>query len=154
MPLGGDIIQASDVIDPAQYSTILRETAAQAIGTSSATAITFSTEDWDPAAGHTGSGSTWTAPVAGFYLITGSGTVVANAAGRVELRIRAAGTDITQAAQPNSATSAPHMSVATMQQLAAGDAVSLILFQTSGGSLNTSVANGNPRLTVTFQAEA
>lgn len=149
----GLTVRASDV-DSSLYSTVLRETSAQSITTGLATAVTFSIEDWDPAAGHSGSGSAWTAPVNGFYLVTVSGTVVSNAAGRVELRIRVTGTDIAQAAQPNSATSAPHMGLSTVVQLVAGDTVSMILFQNSGGSLNTSVASGNPRMAIWYQAAA
>lgn len=154
MVAAGQIIRASDIIDPAQYSTVLRETAAQSIANNSATAVTFSIEDWDPSGGHSGSGNTWTAPINGFYLVTVSGTVVSNAAGRVELRIRVTGADIAQAAQPNSATSAPHMGLSTVVQLVSGDTVALVLFQNSGGALNTSAANGNPRMTVWFQAAA
>ncbi len=155
MVASGQTVRASDNVDPAQFSAILRETSAQSIANNAAAAVTFSIEDWDPAAGHSGSGNTWTVPALadGFYLITVSGTVVSNAAGRVELRIRVSGSDIAQAAQPNSATSAPHMGLSTVVQLVAGDTVSMILFQNSGGALNTSVANGNPRMTVWLQAK-
>ena len=150
MPLAGTIVYAADITPTDTYTGIIRETAAQSIGNGSATPITFSTEDYDPAAGHSGSGSTYTPGVHGLYLVIGSGTVVANAAGRVELRIRVVSTDIAQVAQPNSATSAPHMCVGTVVELSTTDTVSLVVFQNSGGSLNTSVASGNPRLAVTM----
>jgi hypothetical protein len=133
---------------------ILKETAAQSIPNNTVTAVTFSIEELDPSAGHSGSGNTWTAPRDGYYLITVSGAVVANAAGRCELRIRISGVDIAQAAQPNSTASAPHMGLTTGVQLFAGDTVAMVLLQNSGGALNTSTANGNPRMSIWFQDAA
>lgn len=152
-PLAGATVKAHDIPATATNSAILRETAAQSIANNTPVAVTFSIEDRDQAGGHSASGSTWTAPVDGLYIASVAGTVVANAAGRVELRLAVNGTAVTQTAQPNSTTSAPHQALATVLQLNAGDTVSMVLFQNSGGALNTSVSNGNPRLTIALLVE-
>lgn len=151
MALGGDIIEAAAIIDPSLYSAILSETVAQSLTSGGSTPIAFSVESWDPSGGHSGSGTTWAPPLNGFYAIFLSGGPVSNAAGRAELRIRITGVDIAQAASANSAASAPHLAVATVVQLSTTDTVSMIIFQNSGGAINTSVASGNPRMAIFFQ---
>jgi hypothetical protein len=148
MPLAGQRARASDVPPTDRYSAILRETAAQSIGNNSITAVTFSIEDYDPGAGHTGSGSVWTAPVDGLYDVTAVGGVAANATGRVELRIAVNGTGVALVQRPNSTTAAADQSIGTLLSLLATDTVSMTLLQNSGGALNTTVTGGNPRLTI------
>jgi hypothetical protein len=149
----GQIIRASDITQTGTYSAILRETAAQSISNNSATAVTFSISDYDPSAGHSGSGSTWTAPVAGLYLLVASGGCVGNATGRVDTRIAVNATSIALVERPNSVTSGGNQAVSVIASLAIGDAVTMVVFQNSGGSINTSINGGDPKLTIALLAQ-
>lgn len=130
---------------------ILRETAAQSIATSTDVAVTFSIEDADTDSGHSTVSNTsrYTAVTAGTFKVDCSGAVVANATGRVELHIRTNGTtDLCQTSQNNSAATAAHLAIGTEVFLNVGDYIEMILWQNSGGALNTSIAKGNPRMAV------
>ncbi|MDO8335636.1 MAG: tail fiber domain-containing protein, partial [Candidatus Saccharibacteria bacterium] len=128
------------------YSTV-----AHTIATSTSTALTFNQERYDTSAIHSTSSNTsrFTAPTKGKYLITGSTMWVANAS--VTRRITSiflnnttflARSETTPAASTNIA-----QNVATVYELNAGDYVELLVFQNSGGNIDTVASDATTQIT-------
>lgn len=130
---------------------ILRQTVAQSIPNGATTGVTFDAEDADTDSGHSTVSNTsrYTANTAGKYLVIVDGSVVANAAGRVEVGIRLNGATMYGiASQLNSASNTPYACVVAIVPMIVGDYVEMTLFQNSGGAINSGVANNTPRMQV------
>lgn len=128
---------------------ILRQTVAQSIPNGVTTGVTMDAEDADTDSGHSTVTNTsrYTAQTAGTYLAIANGSVVANAAGRVEVGIRLNGaTTYGIASQLNSASNTPYACVVSFVPMSVGDYVEMTLFQNTGGAINSGVANNTPRM--------
>lgn len=145
--LAEDVVASIDrLMNPPRAS--LRQTVGQSIGTGgSFTALTFTTEDYDTVNGHSTSSNTsrYTCQVAGLYQLAGKHAWPANSSGQ-----RACQWYVNGAAVAGSQTSWPAVSgtipvqflaVPMLVTLAVNDYVELTVFQDSGGSVTTSVAN-------------
>lgn len=135
----------ADVIADVKPYARLRQTVAQSIANATYTAVTFTTEDYDSAGGHSTSSNTsrYTAQVAGAYVFGGGGAFAVNAAGTRSSRWALNGTAIPGSTSPGFDPSITSVVVARplVVQLGVGDYVELQLRQSSGGSLNTSVTS-------------
>lgn len=111
-----------------------------AIGNASATALTFNSERRDDGGLHdTGTNTDrLTAPVAGWYNITGHAQFASNATGfrSASIRRNAGGTIIVAATLPAVNGDVTALNPTCLYYLAAGDYVRLFVFQTSGAALN------------------
>ncbi|MFI8535324.1 hypothetical protein ACIGMX_34405 [Streptomyces aquilus] len=122
-------------------------TTAQSLASSTTdTAITLDTEEYDSDNGHstTTNTSRYTVQVAGTYYIAATLGFAANGSGN-----RKVGININGASARGGVVQAPGIStnsfvacVSTEQTLAVGDYVELVGWQTSGGALNTAVSVG------------
>lgn len=131
---------------------VFRNSAVQAITTAVSTAITLDTEDIDSDAGHSGSGSKYTAATAGWYLITAYLGFAANASTtttrQLEIRVNGAGITL-ESTSGNSATIVTHLSTSTHYFLnGTTDFVEMFAFQNSGGNINVAA---QARLTVEWR---
>lgn len=109
------------------------------ISDSTATALTFDTENYDYDAMHSTSSNTdrITANTAGVYSITGCVRFASNATGYRQVTIQLNGaTNLALQIIDAVATQITYLEVTTHYRLAATDYVRLVVFQTSGGSLN------------------
>jgi len=110
------------------------------VADSTTTDLTFNSERFDTDAYHSTGTNTerLTAPVAGKYLITGNVRFAANATGfRQAVLILNGSTTIAATRQLAAGASVQNiMVVTTVFELAAGDYVTLRVFQSSGGNLN------------------
>lgn len=126
----------------------LRRTTTQSIATAGAgTAVSFDTEDVDTDMDGVGGHSTvtnpsrFTARYPGWYQVSGGAGWVNNATGKRAAWLSKNGTSINGSEQigPASGTGATTVATRTIEvQLATGDYIELIVFQDSGGALNTS----------------
>lgn len=121
---------------------ILRQSSAQTLTDSTATAITFGTEDVDRDGGHSTSvnPSRYTAQTAGYYLPTGAVAFAANATGRRVSRwsVNGSAENATRIDLPASASSITIVPAAQKPiYLNVGDYLELFGTQTSGGNLDT-----------------
>lgn len=109
------------------------------------TALTFNSKRFDTGNFHSTSANTsrLTAPTAGLYVIGAGVQWDASSAGIRAAAIRLNGSTqiVNQTVDIDSATNHSH-NLSTQYQLAAGDYVELVAFQTSGGALNV-LASGN-----------
>ena len=112
----------------------------QTIANATGTAVAFDTEMYDTGGFHDNStnNSRLTAPVSGYYIITGHIRFYGNATGIRWISIREGG-DTGIARQYNSSPGAGDivLSVATIYYLAASEYVELMVYQDSGGNLDT-----------------
>jgi len=133
----------------------VRSNATQTINTSTATALTFNTVDQNTAGVFNAAQPTrLTAPVAGTYVVTASVSWSNNANGIRELHIRLNGGTTNLAivsAGPTVGNPAPEQNVATTCHLNLGDYVEAVVWQTSGGSMDSwNSANDAPLLTLNW----
>lgn len=121
-------------------SVAVWRSAAQAIATSTVTAITWDTELYDTDAMHSTSSNTarLTAPVAGKYHISGTAQFAANATGFRAAWLRINGSTLIDADQDGApvASADCFLHVSRDWLFAAADYVELVVEQSSGGSLN------------------
>jgi hypothetical protein len=117
----------------------------QAIANNTFTALTFDSEGVDSAGGHDNStnNSRYTAVYAGWYELSGGLTFTANASGRRLARWTVNGTSVTGslAGIPGNASIIGYGPRTVMAFLDVGDYAELQVYQDSGGSLSTFVAN-------------
>jgi hypothetical protein len=126
---------------------VRRSTAQSIVNSGSGSAIAFDTEDSDTDAMHSVNGTRLTCNTPGTYLISGMVPFDPNGTGSRDARIVKNATGV---AIPGGRTILiPSGSVSITVPLAAielpmiaGDFVELIAFQSSGGALNTTAANG------------
>jgi hypothetical protein len=141
----GDKITASDfnkVADIPRCRALA--TAAQTIPNSTFTAISFPAEDYKVLVGHdTISNPTfYSCQVAGLYALSGGVYMATNSTGVRALKWQKNGVDIPasgNSVQPQTGVQTPIMARVTEVQLAVGDFVTLLVFQGSGGNLDTYV---------------
>jgi hypothetical protein len=118
-------------------------TSAQAIPNNTFTALNFGSERWDSAAMHdtVTNNSRITCRVAGEYDIGASVHFAANATGNRFVLLRLNGvTSIGADGSPNfGASQTAYLNTATRYRLAVGDYIEVVVYQDSGGSLNTAV---------------
>lgn len=122
----------------------VRATAAQTIPNSTFTAISFPVEDYKINVGHdTVTNPTFfAAQVAGLYFLTGGVYMATNTSGARALKWQKNGVDIPgsgNSAQPQTGVQTPVVARPTEVQLAVSDFVQLLVFQGSGGNLDTFV---------------
>jgi len=122
----------------------VRATAAQTIPNNTFTAISFPVEDYKVNVGHdTVTNPTFfSAQVAGLYLCTGGVYMATNTTGSRALKWQKNGVDIPGSgnnAQPQTGVQTSVLARPTEVQLAVGDFVTLLVFQGSGGNLDTFV---------------
>jgi len=124
-----------------------RQTVAQSIASGGAgSALTFDSEDVDSSGMHSTSSNTSraTATYPGWYLFAGNGSLVQNATGLRTLSWNVNGSAQSGAGSNDSGGGAGidfrHPATPSLFFLNVGDFVELILFQNSGGSLNTEVS--------------
>jgi len=129
----------------------LRQTSPQPILNGTSTPLEFDVADvdnaggWDPAAP-----TRWTAPVAGYYQISGGATFELNATGArtLHLRVNGGDQDGTGVAVSGSAAVSTRMPTRTVQLfLEAGHFVQMVAFQSSGVTLDTQTT-GNEQSTM------
>jgi hypothetical protein len=107
-----------------------------------ATALTFDAAITDTYGGHstTVNNTRYTAQVAGYYLVIGTGALAANATGNRLVQINKNGSVISQGISVGLAPGTANgtvIQVAALVQLAVGDYIEIAMYQTSGGALNT-----------------
>lgn len=149
--LGDDIDADMNVVANPPICKV-RQTVAQSLTTSTITPITFTTEDVDTSGMHSTSSNTsrLVATVAGWYLCSGNISYAANATGIRTTAWQVNGVAAPGAGQLFVATAAATnrlAAVSTLLQLAIGDYVELIGFQSSGGALLTAVS-GSEQATI------
>ena len=135
----------------------VRSNATQPINSSTLTPLTFNTVDQNTGGVFDVAQPTrLTAPVAGTYVITASVSWSNSAAGFRELHIRLNGGTTNLAlvsGGPTASNTAPEQNVATTCHLSAGDYVEAVVWQTSGGSMDSwNSANDAPLLTLNWIA--
>lgn len=137
----------------------LRQTVTQSIASSSTTtALTFSTEDVDTHNAHSTSTNTsrFTAPITGWYKLSGGVSFAANATGRRACwwnknGAQVSGSQVTVPAVANGTVTVVPARSMVVQLTAGTDYVELIPFQDSGSTLGTSATPGEqPTMTVEF----
>lgn len=121
---------------------------AQALSTSTSTAISFDSETFDTDAFHDPAVNptrlTVPAGKGGKYMVMGQVRYAASSTGIRVSAIRKNGTtDLSNTPGPNGGTSVVAVATQAIASLAAGDYVEMIAWQNSGGSLNTDVAASN-----------
>lgn len=121
-------------------------TVAQSVNNTTLTAITFDTETHKTVSGMHSTSSNQSrliATSAGLYTIAATVGFVANATGTRMISIRLNGTTALTGAgnirAVNSASEATYLSVTTTYRLAVNDYVEVMMYQSSGGGLNTAV---------------
>lgn len=139
--VGGQALVKTNDTRLATHGCRVNNSAAITLTTSTSTALTFDTERWDTDGFHdtTTNTSRLTVPagLAGKYLIVGNASFAANATGSRELAIELNGTTyIADVLLPATSGSGARFVVSTVYDLAVGDYVRLIAFQSSGGNLN------------------
>jgi hypothetical protein len=129
---------------PSPVARLLQTGSPQSIPNGTPTALTFDTVDIDTAGGWDSTLPTrWTAPVAGYYQISGGVSWLANAAGGRAIRVRINGVNHagSSVSTPGTAAIDLRMPVRTVQALLnAGDYVELFVDQDTGGPLNVAIA--------------
>lgn len=123
----------------------VRQTVAQSLTNSTATPITFTTEDVDTSGMHSTSSNTSriVATVAGWYMCNGNISYASNATGIRTTAWQVNGTPINGAGTsttPVTGVSTRCGAVGTLLFLNVGDYVELLAFQSSGGALLTAVS--------------
>lgn len=121
----------------------MRQTTLQSVNSSTFTALTFTTEDVDTAAGHSTSSNTsrYVATVAGWYQVSGAVCFANNATGRRGSAWAVNGTTLngSEALVQTASNIISVPSRTMLVQLGIGDYVELMGWQESGGALNTAV---------------
>ena len=135
----------------------VRSNATQAIATNTLTPLAFNTVDLNTGSVFDVAQPTrLTAPVAGTYVITASISWANSALGIRELHIRLNGGPTNLAVvsdAPTALNTAPEQNVATTCHLSAGDYVQAVVWQTSGGPLDSwNSPNDAPLLTLNWIA--
>lgn len=132
---------------PARAANIYNS-AAQSINNNSNTKVTFDTTRRDDGGLADLANDQLTAQVDGWYIITATGGFAANATGQRGLTISLNGaTDLAQVFVDANAAGVQVMTTSRVYYLVAGDDISMFLFQSSGGALNTfQAANKSPEL--------
>lgn len=124
--------------------TVLVQTAAQAIGNASFTAVSFTAanEVVDRGAQHTGTSSRVTAAADGWYDADAGASLAANATGRRLVQFAVSGTAVDGSQRSINAlsTGISTLGVSMKVYMTAGQYLELQVYQDSGGSLNTSVS--------------
>lgn len=118
----------------------------QSIGTGTTDIpLNLDTEDWDSDNGHSTSTNTsrYTVQVAGTYRVTGVGGVVSSATGNRKLGINLNGVNVRGAAvqQASLATNSWCGCVSTEVACVVGDYIEVVIWQSSGGPLNTATGS-------------
>jgi hypothetical protein len=136
--------------------TMLAQTVAQSIPNNADTAIAFDRVIYDNYTGRNAAGTTWTAPAAGVYLVTGLSNLAWTGAANcfVGNHLAVVG-KTTWAAIEQPASPGPvrfQFSLAALIPLAAGDGVQLRIYQNSGAAQPTGFVTGGCRLTARWIA--
>jgi hypothetical protein len=122
--------------------------AAQSVTNNALTALAFNSERFDTDAIHdtVTNNSRLTATTAGKYQITGSAQFAGNANGVRIVQIRKGGaTVLASQTTINIGANAMDLTITTLEDMAAGDYVELVIYQDSGGALNiNSIGNRSP----------
>ena len=132
------------------YGT-MRQSVAQAIGTSAFTEVSWTNRTDTASTGTTLGSNGITALVPGLYSVTGSAVFVANATGQRIARLlknSAAEFQGTSITAPGSVTC--RMQVSGIIKCAINDVINMDVWQSSGANLNTDIAAGSNRLTATW----
>lgn len=111
----------------------------------SGTAVAFNTENVDAFAMHSASGTRLTVPSGwgGWWLVTGYATFANNATGIRNALLQVNGGAIAASISTNAISGIDHaLSVSSLMRLLAADYVELNVYQSSGGALNVTSANG------------
>ncbi len=130
---------------PTERASVIN-TSVQSIPNSSATALNFTSEEYDTDNFHDNAtnNTRLTAPADGTYVLNGCVGFAANSTGYRHLRfLKNGSTIVTLNQQPNSATANHFMSITDTLRLSSGDYIELIAVQDSGGSLNTVIITGS-----------
>lgn len=149
--------ELNDCFDPPR-ARVRWAGAAPAIVTAVATALAFDTETYDVGGCHdpavNNSRITCPAAGAGLWTFSTGAEIAANAAGRRELSLRINGAlYIATTRVPPTAADATRLAVSTEYRMVAGDYVEAVIFQSSGGNLNVTVADAySPFLTARWTA--
>ena len=139
-PVPGSLCLEGSILKSRAVSARLGSDTGQSIPHAAWTALTFNTEVWDEDELHSLTTTTdrLTIHTAGVYLITAQVRFAANMAGTRELQIRLNGTttlalaDCLATAQANGLV---YLNLVTLWKLVAGDYLSGVVYQTSGGAL-------------------
>jgi hypothetical protein len=109
----------------------------QSLTHATTSALSFNAERYDTSALHDNvtNNDRLTAPVAGYYLISGTVAFDNNATGTRQVQIEINSTTTIQVTNANTA-GFTFLSVTAIYQMAAGDYARLLAYQTSGGALN------------------
>ncbi|RKN38445.1 hypothetical protein [Micromonospora endolithica] len=124
-------------------AAVLRSSAGQAIPNNAFTVVSLNTEDLDSHSGHSTAtnNSRYTAPIAGWYRLSGGATFAGNATGRRGTRWLKNGGSIVDggdALGSNAGAGACAVAAAhSLVFLAAGDYIEMAVFQDSGNVLGT-----------------
>ena len=149
--LGGQLYCGADATGT-DIGARVNETAAQSISNNTLTVVTFSVERWDTDTIHSTVSNTGrlTATTAGKYVICGNLSMAANATGVRDMIIQLNGvTQIMESRLTNLANSAQYLEGCTLYNLAATNYVEMLIYQNSGGALNTSIdANNVPEFSM------
>lgn len=116
---------------------IVLRTTSQSIPNSSATAVTFDSEEFDNAAWFTPSSTTITVPEDGVVTVAGTFTYATNVTGTrgIQVQKNASGVDGVYVPATSSTTNLP-VAYANSFLCVAGDTFTFNAFQSSGGALN------------------
>ena len=131
--------------------------AAISINHNTNTALTFNSERWDTDSIHSTSTnpSRLTATTAGIYHIYGHIVWGSNSTGDRKIDIRVNGSTFIASIRYAASGNNNWMSISTEYSLAATDYVELVVYQTSGGSLNVEAnANYSPEFGMTYLGKA
>lgn len=144
--LAGDELTAAKMEKIANVPRIrVLGNSAQTIANNTFTAINFAEEVYKVGITHSTVTNTHlvTCDTAGLYVLNGGVYMATNAAGARALKWQKNGVDIAgsgNSSQPQTGIQTPIVARPTEVQLAVGDTVSLLVFQASGGNLDTYVA--------------
>lgn len=151
----GELVTASfmntNIRDAGNFLTAIpvfqgRQTVAQSIPNSAGTGVTLDTEDIDSDNGHSTVSNTqlYTVATAGWWRYLGGGSLAANATGSRFTWIGKNGAGALPASATTALASAalvPEMTVKNgIVSCIVGDTLQVVLFQSSGGALNTVIA--------------
>jgi hypothetical protein len=157
--IGNSAIQnaelAANAVEPqnlAHFPTArVRRTANQTISNNTNTAITFTSETWDPLNLHTGIDNFLTAPIPGVYLLTANVLFASNATGEREVSIEVNGSKfVAVAAQDGTTVADQFLTASTAYLLNQGDEVRMKVLQTSGGNLDVIASSSGPETSPEF----
>lgn len=150
------LLQLADCVQfgMAPPEAVLRQTVSQNVTTGTYTAINFDVEDSDSAGGHDPAlPSRYTAVYPGRYEVTPGGCLASSATGRRLLRLIVNSSLVpgSMGGMPAAATVIPLAGRTIDVYLGIGDYVEAQLFQDSGGTLATFVANAEFQASMTIR---